>query len=165
MTTTTTTTPSAHLADTAATSTPLAPPVRVGVRELAGSVVVLTPGRSLLVTGADDAAWRASAQDCSVAAIGTPAQVAAADAAEPVDAHLVCSLTAVAPGRTRGHLVSAGGQHHPFEVIVLAPQPDTQPAAVAARQPLERSRPSRTARCRRVLRPLGRPGAPVIANG
>ena len=75
---TTTTTPSAHLADTAATSTPLAPPVRVGVRELAGSVVVLTPGRSLLVTGDDDAAWRAIAQDCSVAAVATPAQIALA---------------------------------------------------------------------------------------
>jgi len=173
MATTTTTTSSAHLAGDAATSTPLAPPGRVSVQELAGSVVVLTPGRSLLVTGDDDTAWRAIAQDCSVAAVATPAQVAAAGSAGPVDARLVCSLTAAAPGRTRGHLVSADGQRHLFEVVVLAAQPSTRagtragtrPAAVADRQTLERTTSSWAARCRRALRRAGHPGASVITNG
>jgi hypothetical protein len=145
MATTTTTTSSAHLAGDAATSTPLAPPGRVSVQELAGSVV----------------------------AVATPAQVAAAGSAGPVDARLVCSLTAAAPGRTRGHLVSADGQRHLFEVVVLAAQPSTRagtragtrPAAVAARQTLERTTSSWAARCRRALRRAGHPGASVITNG
>lgn len=151
------------------TTTPLAPPVRVAATELAGSVVLLAPGRSLLVSDDTGARWRAVVNDSSVAAVLTGAEARAG----VVGTDVACYLGAAAAGRTRGCLIDASGQRHPFEVIVMAPAAPTGAAVQSgdrtcgqiARRAAWSSPRSWAARLRRALLPAGPAVAGVAVNG
>lgn len=154
------------------TTTPLAPPMRVDATELAGSVVLLAPGRRLVVSHDAGARWHAVVDDPSVASVHTAEQGGYTA--------VVCSVDAVAHGRTRGSLLDASGKRHLFEVIVMDLHPHAQtlqppvlPSVLPSVQPWFRAAPSSRrsqrsswgARLHRGLMTAGRAQAAVASHG